>query len=264
MKTYGFAVSARFVWTILAFAFLLAPIAVLVFASFDDASFFRFPPKAYSLRWYDAALESREYKSALSVSLLVALLAGFIAVLFGAMAAFALVRYRPAGGRIVEAILMTPLVLPLIVWAIALLQIYSRLGMSGTLPALVLAHAVITMPFSVRIMVSTFADLDPLLEQAAATLGASPGRVVRRITLPLAMPGLVSSAAFSVLISFNDVIVSSLIAGARWITFPVRLYAQLRSQGIDPITLAIGSAIVAFILVAALIGEFMFKWSRRL
>ena len=264
MKTYGFAVSARFIWTVLAFIFLLAPIAVLIFASFDDASFFRFPPKAYSLRLYDAALESREYKSALSVSLLVALLAGFIAVLFGAMAAFALVRYRPAGGRIVEAILMTPLVLPLIVWAIALLQIYSKLGMSGTLPALVLAHAVITMPFSVRIMVSTFADLDPLLEQAAATLGASPGRVVRRITLPLAMPGLVSSAAFSVLISFNDVIVSSLIAGARWITFPVRLYAQLRSQGIDPITLAIGSAIVAFILVAALIGEFMFKWSRRL
>ncbi|MBB4123418.1 ABC transporter permease [Martelella radicis] len=264
MKTYGFAVSARFVWTVLAFVFLLAPIAVLIFASFDDASFFRFPPNTYSLRWYEAALESREYKSALSVSLLVAILAGFIAVLFGAMAAFALVRYRPAGGRIVEAILMTPLVLPLIVWAIALLQIYSRLGMSGTLPALVLAHAVITMPFSVRIMVSTFADLDPLLEQAAATLGASPGRVVRRITLPLAMPGLVSSAAFSVLISFNDVIVSSLIAGARWITFPVRLYAQLRSQGIDPITLAIGSAIVAFILVAALIGEFMFKWSRRL
>ncbi|MGV0817882.1 ABC transporter permease [Martelella sp. AMO21009] len=264
MKTYGFAVSARFVWTVLAFVFLLAPIAVLVFASFDDASFFRFPPNSYSLRWYEAALESREYKSALSVSVLVALLAGFIAVLFGAMAAFALVRYRPAGGRIVEAILMTPLVLPLIVWAIALLQIYSRLGMSGTLPALVLAHAVITMPFSVRIMVSTFADLDPLLEQAAATLGASPGRVVRRVTLPLAMPGLVSSAAFSVLISFNDVIVSSLIAGARWITFPVRLYAQLRSQGIDPITLAIGSAIVAFILVAALIGEFMFKWSRRL
>jgi len=264
MKTYGFAVSARFVWTVLAFVFLLAPIAVLIFASFDDASFFRFPPNSYSLRWYEAAIESREYRSALSVSLLVAVLAGLIAVLFGAMAAFALVRYKPAGGRIVEAILMTPLVLPLIVWAIALLQIYSKLGMSGTLPALVLAHAVITMPFSVRIMVSTFADLDPLLEQAAATLGASPGRVVRRITLPLAMPGLVSSSAFSVLISFNDVIVSSLIAGARWITFPVRLYAQLRSQGIDPITLAIGSAIVAFILVAALIGEFMFKWSRRL
>ncbi|MEO1989160.1 MAG: ABC transporter permease [Martelella sp.] len=264
MKTYGFAVSARFVGTVLAFVFLLAPIAVLIFASFDDASFFRFPPNSYSLRWYEAAMASREYKSTLSVSLLVAVLAGFIAVLFGAMAAFALVRYKPAGGRVVEAILMTPLVLPLIVWAIALLQIYSKLGMSGTLPALVLAHAVITMPFSVRIMVSTFADLDPLLEQAAATLGASPGRVVRRITLPLAMPGLVSSAAFSVLISFNDVIVSSLIAGARWITFPVRLYAQLRSQGIDPITLAIGSAIVAFILVAALIGEFMFKWSRRL
>lgn len=264
MKTYGPAVSARFVWTVLAFIFLLAPIAVLIFASFDDASFFRFPPDSYSLRWYQAAIESREYISALSVSLLVALLAGFIAVAFGAMAAFSLVRYKPAGGRIVETILMTPLVLPLIVWAIALLQIYAWLGMSGTLHALVLAHAVITMPFAVRIMVSTFADLDPLLEQAAATLGASPSRVVRRITLPLAMPGLVSSAAFSVLISFNDVIVSSLIAGARWLTFPVRLYAQLRSQGIDPITLAIGSAIVVLILAAALVGEFMFKWSRRL
>ncbi|SNY93584.1 putative spermidine/putrescine transport system permease protein [Cohaesibacter sp. ES.047] len=264
MKTYGVGASARFVWTILTFVFLLAPIGVLVFASFDDASFFRFPPRDYSLRWYEAVLESREYKSALSVSLIVAVLSGFLSVGLGALAAFSLARYKPKGAKVIEAMLMAPLVLPLIVWAIALLQIYSKLGMSGTLPALVLAHAVITMPFTIRIMIATFADLDPLLEQAAASLGASPIRVIQRVTLPLAMPGLISSAAFSLLISFNDVIVSALIAGARWMTFPVRVYAELRGQGIDPITLAIGAAIIAFILIAALVGEFLFKWSRRL
>lgn len=252
------------IWTVLAYVFLLAPIVVLVFASFDDAAFFRFPPKAYSLRWYEAAWANAEYRSSLSVSSIVAVLAGLVSVAFGSCAAFALARHQFTGSGAITAILMSPLVLPLIVWAIPLLQIYSAIGVSGTLLALVLAHAVITMPLTTRIMISTFERMDPQIEAAAASLGAPPLTVARRITVPLAMPGLVSSAALSLLVSFNDVVVSSLIASARWLTFPVRVYAQLRGQGIDPITLAIGALIIGLVLVVVLIGEWFFKWSRQL
>ena len=264
MTSSTLARTLQLLWTILAYLFLLAPIFVLILASFDDAKFFRFPPQSLSLRWYEAAATSTEYRSALSASSIIALIAGTLSIAIGSLAAFALVRFQLPAKRLVEAILLAPLVLPLIVWAIALLQIYAWLGMSGTLLGLVLAHAVITVPYTVRIMVSTFERIDPILESAASSLGAPPLAVARRVTIPLAMPGLVTSAAFSLLISFNDVIVSSLIAGARWITFPVRLYAQLRSQGVDPITLAIGAAIIAIILLAAILGEYALKWSRHL
>lgn len=254
----------QILWTAVAYLFLLAPILVLILASFDEAKFFRFPPKSLSLHWYEAAAASGEYRSALTASAIIALLAGFISITTGSLAAFALVRFEFPGKRLIEAVLLAPLVLPLIVWAIALLQIYAVLGMSGTLLGLVLAHAVITVPYTVRIMVATFERIDPNLEAAATSLGAPPLAVARRIVLPLSVPGLVTSAAFSLLISFNDVIVSSLIAGARWITFPVRLFSQLRSEGVDPMTLAIGSTIIAVILIGAVVGEYTLKWSRHL
>jgi putative spermidine/putrescine transport system permease protein len=251
---------------IIAFAYLvvLAPILVLIFSSFDGGEIFRFPPQSYSLRWYEAAFNSQEYRSALGVSTLVGSLAALVSVVFGALGAYALARSRFRGAQVIETILLAPLALPLIVWAIALLQIYAWLGVSGSFPGLFIAHATITMPFTLRIMVANFSQLDPSLEEAAASLGAPPLTAFRRITLPLVAPGLVLSAAFSFLVSFNDVIVSSFVAGARWITFPVRLYSQLRSQGVDPITVAIGAAIVALILIAGLGGEKLFKWSRQL
>lgn len=264
MKRLSPGRALQLLWTALAYLFLLAPILVLILASFDPSKFFRFPPRSLSLVWYEGALASGEYRSALTASAIIALLAGIISITTGSLAAFALVRFDFPGKRLIEAILLAPLVLPLIVWAIALLQIYAVLGMSGTLLGLVLAHAVITVPYTVRIMVSTFERIDPSLEAAASSLGAPPLAVARRIVLPLAIPGLVTSAAFSLLISFNDVIVSSLIAGARWITFPVRLFSQLRSEGVDPITLAIGATIIAVILLAAIIGEYTLKWSRHL
>ncbi len=126
-----------------------------------------------------------------------------------------------------------------------------------------LAHTTITLPYTVRIMIATLSQIDPNLEAAGKSLGATPLRAFMRITLPLALPGLLTSAAFSFLVSFNDVVVSTFIAGSNWITFPVRLYSQLRGQGIDPTTLAIGAMIIGSILVVVLVGELMFKWSRR-
>lgn len=249
--------------TIIVFVFLMSPILVLIFSAFDDGKFFRFPPQTLSTRWFEAAFASAEYHRALLNSGLIAALATLVSLVLGTLAAIALVRGKLAGKLVFEVILLAPLTLPLIVWAIALLQIYSRLGISGSLGGLILAHATIALPFTVRIMMAALGQVDPNLELAARSLGAPPLTAFRRVTLPLVMPGLLTSAAFSFLVSFNDVIVSTFIAGSAWITFPVRLYSQLRGQGIDPITLAIGAVIIGVILLVVVLGELVFKWSRR-
>lgn len=258
--------STYLIWTILTalvFIFLMSPIMVLIFSAFDDGKFFRFPPQVLSTRWFQAAFASAEYRRALLNSALIGALATVVSLVLGTLAAIALVRGKLAGRLVFEVILLAPLTLPLIVWAIALLQIYSRLGISGSLGGLVLAHATITLPFTVRIMIATLGQVDPNLELAAKSLGAPPLTAFRRVTLPLVLPGMLTSAAFSFLVSFNDVVVSTFIAGAAWITFPVRLYSQLRGQGIDPITLAIGAMIIGVILLVVVLGELFFKWSRK-
>ena len=253
-------------WTLFVVAtvvFLMSPIVVLIFSSFDDGKFFRFPPRILSLRWFEAAFASAEYQRSLFNSAVLGLIAAAISLVAGTLAAMAIVRSDIKKKLVFELLLLAPLLLPLIVWAIALLQIYARLGISGSLGGLVLAHATITLPYTVRIMIATLSKIDPNLEAAAKSLGATPLTAFARITLPIALPGLLTSAAFSFLVSFNDVVVSTFIAGASWVTFPVRLYSQLRGQGIDPITLAIGAMIIGSILVVVLIGELSFKWSRR-
>lgn len=112
-------------------------------------------------------------------------------------------------------------------------------------------------------MLATLSSIDPGLELAARSLGARPWRAFARITLPLALPGLATSAALSFFISFNDVIVSTFIAGSSWMTFPVRLYAQLRGQGIDPTTLAIGTMVIASILLVVALTELFSKRTLR-
>ncbi len=253
-------------WTLFVIAvvvFLMSPIAVLIFSAFDDGKFFRFPPRVLSLRWFEAAFASAEYQRSLFNSTVLALAATLIALVIGTLAALAIVRSNISNKLAIELLLLAPLTLPLIVWAIALLQIYARLGVSGSLGGLILAHATITLPYTARIMIATLGQIDPNLEAAAKSLGAPPLTAFARITLPIALPGLLTSAAFSFLVSFNDVVVSTFIAGSSWITFPVRLYSQLRGQGIDPITLAIGAMIIGSILLVVLVGEVLFKWSRR-
>lgn len=245
------------------FVFLLAPIAVLIFSAFDDGKFFRFPPRALSLRWFEAAFASGEYRASLLTSALVATAATVISLTLGLMAAVGLTRGGLRGRAAVEVLLLAPLTLPLVVWAIALLQIYARLGVSGSLGGLILAHAVITLPLTTRVLIASLERIDPALELAAQSLGARPFAAFARTTLPLARPGLMMGAALAFIVSFNDVIVSTFIAGAGWITFPVRMYAQLRGQGVDPITLAIGAMIVAAIFVVVALGEAALNRTRR-
>jgi putative spermidine/putrescine transport system permease protein len=235
---------------------------IVIISSFSDSSHFIFPPEKLSLRWYNQFLNTREYQSSIRVSSLVGIGATLIGLGVGIPAALGIHRYEFPGKRLLHGTLMAPLMIPGIMWAISLLQYFASFGFSGTYSAIVLAHAVALSPFVLRFLLSSLAYVDVDLEDAAKSLGASELRTFFEITLPLMMPGIIVSSIIGFMISFNDVIVSIFIAGARNITFPVRIYSRLHQAGIDPTSVAASAIIVVFILVLAVGGEKYLRWSR--
>lgn len=242
--------------------FLLLPIILLIISAFNASAYFNFPPEKLTLAWFRKILDSREYQSALRVSTTLALSAVAIALLTGIPAAFALNRYDFKGKALLQGIFLSPLLLPSIVWAIALVQFYAILRATGTFWGLVLAHSVILIPYVIRVVMSSLTFVDVDLESAARSLGASPLRTFFQITLPLIIPGVIVSAAFGFMISFTDVIIAVFVAGTRNITFPVRIYSELRSEGLDPLAVAVSAVVITAIVVIALIGEKTIRWSR--
>jgi putative spermidine/putrescine transport system permease protein len=242
--------------------FTLLPIITLVISAFNDSAYFNFPPEGLTLKWFGQIGESKEYQTALRVSATLALTAVSISLVAGVPAAFAIDRYDFPGKNVLQAIFLSPLMLPHIVWAIALVQYFAALRVIGTFPGLVLAHCVIVIPYVIRVVLSSLAFVDRDLESAAQSLGASPPRTFFEVTLPLVVPGVIVAAAFGFMISFTDVIIAVFIAGARNITFPVRMYSELRSEGLDPLAVAVSAVVVVGIVILAMIGEKTIHWSK--
>lgn len=242
--------------------FLLAPILMLFVAALNPAPFFSFPPDALSLKWFKVFVTSREFQSSMRVSTLVALNAVAIGLFAGIPAAFALNRYDFGGKALVNRVLLSSLMLPRVVWAIALLQAFAALRMLGSPIGLVLAHSVLVLPYVVNMVSASLVLVPREVEHAAQSLGASPVRTFFEVTLPLVLPGAIVGAALGFVVSFTDVVVAVFISGSRYITFPVRVYSEQRGQGLDPAAIA-GSAIVILVIVTLeIVGEKAFKWSR--
>lgn len=247
--------------------YVLAPIIVLVVSSFNSSRFFEFPPTGFTLEWFQRFAESKEYQQSIMVSTRVALVAAGLSLLVGIPAAFALDRFKFRGNAFVQSLFMSPLMLPQIIWAIGLVQMLSmvRIGdrsILGSFPGLVLAHAVIILPYVIRMVLSSLHYVNADLESASMSLGATPVRTFFEVTVPLILPGVIVGAVFGFMVSFTDVVVSSFVAGTRYITFPVRMYSEIRTEGLDPLAVAVSAAVVIFIVILAMIGEKTIRWSR--
>jgi len=247
--------------------FVLAPILVLVISSFNLSRYFEFPPTGFTLQWYQSFFESEEYQKALWISARVALSAASLGLLAGIPAAFALDRYKFRGNSFIQSIFLSPLLLPQIIWALGLIQFFSlvRLGdrsILGSFVGIVLAHTVIIIPYVIRMVLTSLHYVDPDLESAAMSLGAKPVRTFLEITIPIILPGVLVSAVFGFMVSFTDVVVSSFVAGTRYITFPVRMYSEIRTEGLDPLAVTVSAFVVVFIVIIAMIGERTVHWSR--
>jgi putative spermidine/putrescine transport system permease protein len=247
------------------YVFMLAPIVITALVAFNPDNRSYFPPRGWSLRWWQAAF-GPQWLQPLLFSLELATLAALISALFGVPLAFAFQRYTFRGKAVVRAITLGPLILPSLVTGIALLQFVSLVGMGRFLGfwSLLAGHVVICLPFVVRTVGISLQGMPGNLEPAAASLGASPRAVLRHVTLPLAMPGMFAGMIFAFVHSFDDVNLSLFIArpGERPLTVAIMAFLEF---GFAPTLAAVSilSLLVPLALVAVFgrfvgIGNFLY------
>lgn len=234
--------------------FLLAPLLVVVLVSIAADQFITFPPSGLSLRWFRAVFDEPSFVRGIVNSLQLALAATLVSNLLAIPAALALVRRRFPGRDAVEAALLSPLSLPLIVLGVALLFYFGRLGLGLSAFGLLAAHVVITVPYVLRTVTAVYRGLDRSVEDAAMVLGASPFQTFRRITLPLIRPGLIAGSIFSFLISFDNLPVSIFLTGPQTTTLPVAIFSYLVYH-FDPSIAAISTMEMIVVVVTLVVVE---------
>lgn len=224
--------------------FMLAPLVLIVLMSFTPDEFFALPAWHWSLRWYRAVFAYPGFVDAFFLSLRLALIAALLATGLTFFAVYALIRYRPAGARALDGLFMAPLLVPAVVFGIAMLQFLNRYGLYNNFYGLVAAHIVVVVPFTARAITAALREVPHQLEWAALSLGASRLGTLCRITIPLAARGIFAGFLFAFIISFDEVTVTIFITGPAYQTLPVRIYNYLTDQ-VDP-TIAALSAMLIF------------------
>lgn len=236
------------------FVFLLAPLLVVVPMSFSGDAFLAFRPASWSTRWYAAVFSEPRMIDAFFVSLWLGLTVTALTLAMALPAAYALIRLKLPGSGLLLAFFTAPLLLPTIVLGLGLLIVFASLGLLSSFPGLLLAHLVVTLPYALRVLVTSLNALPPAMEEAAATLGASPPRVFFRVTLPMMLPGIVASSVLSFLVSFDEVVVSLFMTGPKLSTLPVAMFHHVEDRA-DPMVAAISVLLVGFTLLVVLVVD---------
>jgi putative spermidine/putrescine transport system permease protein len=229
--------------------FLIAPIGVIVPLSFSAGSFLHFPLPGLSLRWYEDFFTSELWLPALKNSLIVGSGATLIATTLGTLAAFGFWRARFPGRRLLFAVLLSPLVVPVVIVAVGVYFAFARVGLTDGYFGLMLAHAALGAPFVLVTVLSTLSGFDRNLLNAAASLGAPPWLAFRKVALPIIFPGVFSGALFAFATSFDEVVVALLLTGPGQRTLPRQMFAGIN----DNISLTITAAGTLLVLLACLL-----------
>lgn len=242
-------------FVLLVYAFMLAPVVIVLVVSVFDDEIVTFPPSGFTLSWYANAWAQRDFSRGMVTSLQVAVAATAIGVPLGTAAAFAIARGATPGAGALTTLLLSPLAVPGIVAGAAVYMFFVRAGdfldrdVAGTFHGLIAAHVMLTIPWTMRLVLASLQALDRRAEEAAANLGASPWTVFRRVTLPHIRPGLVAGALFSFIQSFENLELTLFLVGRGSTTLPVAMLGYLEFR-MDPTLAAV--ATVQIILVAAL------------
>lgn len=245
----------------LIFLFLYLPVIVVILLSFTPQETPTFPMPGISLHWYQEVLPpngNTQLINALVTSLKIAILSSIGSAIIGTAAAMGMVR-NDIGSKFLDistlnTVFLSPIVVPWIVTGVAVLSLYSLLGIAGTFTSLILGHILITMPFVVVVVASQLYGFDQSLEEAAKDLGASKLRTFYEVTLPLIAPGVIAGMLFAFTLSFDNFTQTFFWTESSTSTLPIVIYSQIRF-GLTPEINAIGSLIVVFSLTLALIAE---------
>jgi putative spermidine/putrescine transport system permease protein len=234
----------------LIFLFLIFPILVILPLSFNAEPYFtftremlQFDPAGYSLRWYNDLLGSDEWMSAVRNSFIISIASTIIATTLGTLAALGLSRRNMPARGFITALLISPMIVPLIITAAALFSFYARIELSQTFFSIIMAHVVLGTPFVVITVTAALASFDEQLIRASSSLGANTTTTFFRVILPLVLPGVISGALFAFVTSLDEVVVVLFLAGPEQTPITVRMFSGLREE-ISPTILALATILV--------------------
>jgi len=238
--------------------FILLPIVIL--ALYSVSAEWKYPsifPQSYTLEWYEYLFKYEEGLSSLILSLEIAILSTIIAVSISLPVGYVLSRWRIRGRSVIESLFLTRLIVPVIVIAVGCATIFMRLGLHDTFLGILLAHIANGLPYTIWTLEAAFESLDPDLEAAARTVGASPITTFFKITLPLAAPGIIAGSIFMFLYSLDEFTITFLISGVRYKTLPLRLYSVLEYGYIEPAAATSIILLIPSIIYLILVIRFM-------
>ena len=251
------------VFVALVLLFLISPILAVMPLSFNSESFFTYPMPGFSLKWYDDFFFNPRWTGAVKMSFLVALATTALATALGTLAALGLARANMPGKATIMAILISPMIVPVIISAVAMFKFYASLDLVGTRLGIILAHTALATPFVVITVTATLSSFDKTLMRAGASCGAAPHTVFFRVVMPLILPGMISGALFAFVTSFDEVIVVLFLASPEDRTLPLQMFSGIREM-ISP-TITAAATVLVLISTAMLITlELLRRRSERL
>lgn len=252
------------------FVFLITPILVIIPLSFNAEPYFTFSekmltlnPDGYSLRWYQDFFNSDAWLGSFKNSFFIAICATVLATLFGTLAALGLSRREMPYRSAIMALLISPMIAPIIISAAGMYFFYARLNLTQTFLGVILAHTALATPFVVITVTATLSGFDRNLLRAAASLGASSTRTFFEVILPLIAPGVISGALFAFVTSFDEVVMVLFLAGAEQRTVTIQMWSGIR-ENISPTILAVATILVAISALLLLTLELLRRRNERL
>jgi putative spermidine/putrescine transport system permease protein len=225
--------------------FLMLPILVIIPLSFSDSSFLSYPMPGLSLRWYDNLIHSEEWMRAAKNSFIIAPAATLIATVLGTLAAVGLNKADFPGKGWLMAVLISPMVVPVVVVGVGVYLLFAQIGLADTYTGLILAHAALGAPFVITTVSATLQGFNHNLVRASLSMGASPLMTFFRVTLPVIAPGLISGALFAFAVSFDEVVITLFLAGPGQSTLPRQMFTGIR-ENISPTIAALATILILF------------------
>lgn len=251
----------------LIFIFLIGPILVIMPLSFNSEPYFTYPMAGFSLRWYDEIFGdgplSILWQRSIVNSVIIAVFATILATTLGTLAALGMTRINFRGKGMLLAILISPIVVPIVITAVGMFYFYAQIGLVGTLAGITLAHTVLGVPFVVITVTATLVGFDQNMVRAGAILGAGPIRVFFMVTLPLILPGVLSGALFAFATSWDELIIVLFLATTEEHTIPRRMWSGIREL-ISPTIASAATILIILSIILMVVMELLRRRGERL
>ena len=259
-KSLGGVSLAGVSWAVIlsvVFLYLLLPVIFAVVISVNPSDLYTFPPESITLRWYAAVLERTQWIDSFVLSFQYSILATVIAIALSSSAAYAIARFEFRFRNLLDAATFLPLMIPQIILGLALLLFLQLFDLNNTLIGLSLALAVYATPYATRSILAAMQNFDRSVEEAAYNLGADEIQTFLRVTFPMLLPGLLTAAIFSFVVTYSNLQIAVFLTGAGMTPIPVRIFAQMQFGG-SPIIAAVATINIVIVLAAIVITERLF------